>query len=87
MTKSLRIRGSRLLEMCPQIAVEGEADNGLVALNQIEELQPVLSSWIFKCPERLGLKFYEASPPMCTGFMWSLLPGSLNMHWLPLKSM
>jgi len=60
--ESARSRLARLLKTCPQIVVEGEADNGLAALNQIVELQPDVVFLDIQMPGMTGFEVLRSLP-------------------------
>jgi DNA-binding LytR/AlgR family response regulator len=59
---SARSRLARQLQECPQITVEGEAANGLAALNQIVELKPDVVFLDIEMPGMTGFEVLRSLP-------------------------
>ncbi|MBV9268106.1 MAG: response regulator transcription factor [Acidobacteriaceae bacterium] len=60
---SARSRLRRQLAMCPHIAIEGEADNGIAALDQILALKPELVFLDIQMPGMTGFEVLRNLPP------------------------
>jgi two-component system, LytTR family, response regulator len=59
---SARSRLARQLEACPQITVEGTAENGLTALNQIVSLKPDVVFLDIQMPGMTGFEVLRSLP-------------------------
>jgi two-component system, LytTR family, response regulator len=60
---SARSRLKRQLAACPQIVIEGEADNGIAALDQIVALKPDLVFLDIQMPGMTGFEVLRNVPP------------------------
>jgi DNA-binding LytR/AlgR family response regulator len=59
---SARSRLTRQLQECPQVAIEGEAENGLAALNMIVDLQPDVVFLDIEMPGMTGFEVLRSLP-------------------------
>ena len=60
---SARSRLKRQLAACPQIVIEGEADNGIAALDQIVALKPDVVFLDIQMPGMTGFEVLRSLPP------------------------
>ena len=68
---SARSRLKRQLAACPQIVVEGEADNGIAALDQIVALKPDVVFLDIQMPGMTGFEVLRNLPPERRAFLAS----------------